>query len=89
MDRRIDTIKAAAEEALLGGGEVLNREVSKRAAGYPFILKPSDRTACSSAWTSLTAELEVGGGVVGIGREGVKYAIEDMTELRLLVLRQA
>lgn len=25
----------------------------------------------------------------GIGREGVKYAIEDMTELRLLVLRQA
>jgi acyl-CoA reductase-like NAD-dependent aldehyde dehydrogenase len=24
----------------------------------------------------------------GLGREGVKYAIEDMTELRLLVLRQ-
>lgn len=24
----------------------------------------------------------------GLGREGVKYAMEDMTELRLLVMRQ-
>ncbi len=25
----------------------------------------------------------------GLGREGVKYAIEDMTELRLMVVRDA
>ncbi|GHG72988.1 aldehyde dehydrogenase family protein [Comamonas sp. JC664] len=34
VDRLIDTFKAAAEEAVRGGGEVLNLEVSKRAAGY-------------------------------------------------------
>ncbi|WP_426751174.1 aldehyde dehydrogenase family protein [Myxococcus sp. Y35] len=32
--RLIDTFKAAAEEAVRGGGEVLNLEVSPRAAGY-------------------------------------------------------
>ncbi|WP_141621152.1 aldehyde dehydrogenase family protein [Myxococcus sp. AB036A] len=34
VDRLIDTFKAAAEEAVRGGGEVLNLEVSKRAVGY-------------------------------------------------------
>ncbi|AEI66296.1 aldehyde dehydrogenase family protein [Corallococcus macrosporus] len=34
VDRLIDTFKAAAEEAVRGGGEVLNLEVSQRAAGY-------------------------------------------------------
>ncbi|QDE82521.1 aldehyde dehydrogenase family protein [Myxococcus xanthus] len=34
VERLIDTFKAAAEEAVRGGGEVLNLEVSKRAAGY-------------------------------------------------------
>ncbi len=34
VGRLIDTFKAAAEEAVRGGGEVLNLEVSPRAAGY-------------------------------------------------------
>ncbi|XXF75688.1 aldehyde dehydrogenase family protein [Myxococcaceae bacterium GXIMD 01537] len=34
VSRLIDTFKAAAEEAVRGGGEVLNLEVSRRAAGY-------------------------------------------------------
>ncbi|WP_164016785.1 aldehyde dehydrogenase family protein [Pyxidicoccus trucidator] len=34
VTRLIETFKAAAEEAVRGGGEVLNLEVSKRTAGY-------------------------------------------------------
>jgi acyl-CoA reductase-like NAD-dependent aldehyde dehydrogenase len=34
VSRLIDTFKAAGEEAVRGGGEVLNLEVSARAAGY-------------------------------------------------------
>lgn len=47
VDRLVDTFQVAAEEAVRGGGEVLDLEISPRARGYRGFTKRAPVGACS------------------------------------------
>ncbi len=81
VTRLIDTFRIAAREAQNPNGEVLNLEIGERTRGYRGFTKRVPVGPCAFI-TPFNFPLNL------VGREGVRYAIEDMTEIRSLVIRE-